>query len=180
MVCASLTHLNQNSPPLSLSCAWNWPSKLASEGCVYSLKFCTMCQPEKVGTVSPSWDTDTTRVTLVAVPCCQLSYIPYVFKHCDLLVFRIIILWEAVCITLYSQNPNTTFKIWFWVFTHSLWGAGSSEHRVIPSKLVKRGWKYPLKHQEGGESTPLKDSKLGALETSMSGHQAFSSVHVDK
>ena len=156
MVCASLTHLNQNSPPLSLSCAWNWPSKLASERCVYSLKFCTMCQPEKVGTVSPSWDTDTTRVTLVAVPCCQLSYIPSVFKHYDLLVLKMIILWEAVCITLYSQNPNTTFKIWFWVFTHSLWGAGSSEHRVIPSKLVKRGWKYPLKPSRRGWRYPVE------------------------
>ena len=34
---------------------------------------------------------------------------------------------------------------------------------VIPSKLMKRGWKYPLKHQEVGQGTPLKDSKLGAL-----------------
>ena len=34
--------------PLSLSCAWNWPSKLASGGCVYFLKFCTVHQPEKV------------------------------------------------------------------------------------------------------------------------------------
>ena len=40
---------------------WNWPSKLASEGCVYFLKFWTMCQPEKVGTVSPSSDTSTPR-----------------------------------------------------------------------------------------------------------------------
>ena len=51
-----------------------------------------MHQPEKVGTVSPSSDTGTTRVILVKVPCCQLSYIPYVFKHCDLLVLKIIIL----------------------------------------------------------------------------------------
>ena len=122
-----------------------------------------MCQPEKVETVSPSSDTGTTHVTLVKVPCCQLSYIPYVFKHYDLLVLRIIILWKAVCITLYSQNQNTTFKIRFWVSTHGLWRAGSSERRVIPSKLMKRGWKYPLKHQEGGEGTPLKDTKLGAL-----------------
>ena len=32
--------------------------------------------------------------------------------------------------------------------------AGSSEHKKIPSMLMKRGWKYPLKHQEGGEGTP--------------------------
>ena len=74
-------------------------------------------------------------------------------------------LWEAVCITLYGQNPNATFKIRFWVFTHGLWMAGSSEHRVTPSKLMKRGWKYPLEYQEGGEGTPFKDSKLGALST---------------
>ena len=142
----SLTRWNQNPPPSSSSCAWNWPSnsKLASEGCVYFLKFYTMRQPEKVGTVSSSSDTGTTHVTLVKVPCCQLSYIPYVFKHCDLQVLKIIILWEAGCITPYSQNPNTTFEIRF--FTHGLWRAGSSEHRVVPSKLMKRGWKYPLKH----------------------------------
>ena len=115
-----------------------------------------------MGTVSPSSDTGTTHVTYVKVPCCQLSCIPYVFKHCDL-ALKIIISWEAVCITLYSQNPNTTFKIRFWVFTHGLWRAVSSEHRVMPSKLMKRGWKYPLKHQKGGEGTPLKDSTLGAL-----------------
>ena len=44
--------------------------------------------PEKVGMVSPSSDTGTTHVTLVKVPCCQLSHIPYVFKHCDLLVLK--------------------------------------------------------------------------------------------
>ena len=63
---------------------------------------------------------------------------------------------EAVCIPLYSQNPNTTFKIRFWVLTHGLWRAGSLEYRVITSKLMKRGWKYPLKHQEGREGTPWK------------------------
>ena len=179
-----------------------WPSELANEECVR--KFCIVRQPEKVGTVSTSSDTGTTYVTLVKVPCCQLTYIPYVFKHCDLLVLKIIISWEAVCITLYSQNPNTTFKIRFWVFTHGFWRlvswyfepsqpqritswlktmfslspiysarkssnhklsinhkispntnlrADSSEYRVIPCKLMKggEGWKYPLKHQEGGE-----------------------------
>ena len=164
--------LEQKSPPLSLSCAWNWPSKLASKRCVYSLKFCTMRHPEKVGTVSPSSDTGTTHLTLVKVPCCQLTYVLHVFKHCDLLVLKIIILWEAMCITLNNQNPNTTFKIRFWVFPQGLWRAGSSEHRVIPSKLMKRGWKYPLKHQEGGEGTPLKDSKLGALRTDLSLYQS--------
>ena len=49
-----------------------------------------MLEPEKVGMVSPSSDMGTIHVTLVAVPCCQLSYIPFVFKHCDLLVLKII------------------------------------------------------------------------------------------
>ena len=98
-VCASLTHKNWNSPPSSLSCVWNWPN-LASEGWVYFLKLCNVRQPEKVGTVFPSSDTGTTHVTLVKMPCCQLSCTPYVFIHCDLLVLKIIILWEAVCITL--------------------------------------------------------------------------------
>ena len=73
-VCTSLTHSNRNSPPSSLSCTWNWPSRLASEGCVDFPKVCTIRQPEKVGTVSPSSDTRTTHVTLVKVPCCRLSY----------------------------------------------------------------------------------------------------------
>ena len=30
---------------------------------------------------------------------------------------------------------------------------------------MKRGWTYPLKSQEGGEGTPLKDRNLGALTT---------------
>ena len=51
--------------------------------------------------------------------CLQLS------KHCDLLVLKIIILWEAVCITLYSKNPTTTFKIRFWVFPYGLWRAAA-------------------------------------------------------
>ena len=113
--------------------------------------------------VSPSSDTGTTYVTLVKVPCCQLSYILYIFKHCDLPVPKIVSLWEAVCVTLYSQNPTTTFKIRFLVFMHGLWRAGSFEHRVIPFKLITRVWKYPPAHQEGGAGTPLKDSKLGAL-----------------
>ena len=69
-----------------------------------------------------------------------------------------------MCITLYSQSPNIILKIRFWVFTHGLWRAGSLEYRVIPAKLMKREWKYPLKHQEAGGGTPLKDSELGALD----------------
>ena len=38
------------------------------------LKFYTVHEPEKVGTVSPSSDTGTIHVTLVKVPSCQLSY----------------------------------------------------------------------------------------------------------
>ena len=142
-VCTSLMHKNWNSSPSSLSCVLNWPSTLASEGCVHSLKFCNTRQPGKAETVSPSSDT---HVTLVAVPRCQLNSIPHVLKHSDPLVLKIIRLWEAVCITLYSQNPNTTFKIRFSIFPHGLWRARSTEHRVM-----KKGWKYPhpLKHQEG-------------------------------
>ena len=142
--------LEPKLPPSSLFCAWNWPSKLTSEGYAYLLKFCTLRQPEKMGAVSPRSDTDTNHVTLVNVPCCQLSYIPYVFKHCHLLVLKIITLWEAMCMTLYSQNPNTAFKIGFRVFTHGLWKAGSLEYRVIPSnsKLM------PLSWWRGGEKKP--------------------------
>ena len=32
---------------------------------------------------------------------------------------------------------------------------------------MKRWQKHPLKHQEEGEGTPLKDSKLGALPTAV-------------
>ena len=39
--------------PLRLYCAWNWPSKFPSEGCVYSRKFCTVRQTEKSGNSSP-------------------------------------------------------------------------------------------------------------------------------
>ena len=53
---ASLTHCNRNSSPSSLWCAWSWPSKLASEGCVYSLKLRTMRQ---LG--SPLSETGTTQ-----------------------------------------------------------------------------------------------------------------------
>ena len=108
-----------------------------------------------MGTVSPSSDTGTTHVTLLKVPCCQVSYLPYVFKHCDQ-VLKNIIFWEAICITLYSQNSYITFKIRFWVFTHSLWRAHSSEHRVIPSKLMKRGWKYPQNIKKGVKAFPWK------------------------
>ena len=51
-----------------------------------------MRQPKKVGTACLLSDTSTAHVTLVKVQCCQLSYIPYVFKHCDLLVLKIITL----------------------------------------------------------------------------------------
>ena len=116
-----------------------------------------MRQPGKVGTVFSlvrhryhSCDLDSSAMLLAQL------YTLW-FKHCDLLVQKIRIMWEAVCITLYSQNPNTTFKIRFWVFPRGLWRARSSERRAMPSKLMKRGWKYPLKHTERGEGTPLKD-----------------------
>ena len=83
----------------------------------------------------PSSDT---YVTFIAVPCCQLSYIPHFFKHSDLLVLKIMILWEAVCITLYGQNPNTTFKI---SFESSLMACDGlvALNTVIASKSMKRG-----------------------------------------
>ena len=120
-----------------------------------------MRQPEKVGTASSSSDKgyhacDLGKSATLSAHLYTLSF--QVFKHCDLLVLKMIILWEATRITLYSQNPNPTrvFKIRFWVFPHGLWRAGSSECRVIPPKSMKRGWKYPLKHQEGGDGTPWK------------------------
>ena len=48
-VCASWTHWNQNLSPSSLFCVWSWPSKLATWGCVYSLKLRTKGQQEKGG-----------------------------------------------------------------------------------------------------------------------------------
>ena len=52
-----------------------------------------MRQPKKVGTVPPRQTQvlPSVAVTLVAVPCCQLSYVPYVSRYCDLLVLKIII-----------------------------------------------------------------------------------------
>ena len=37
------------------------------------------------------------------------------------------------------------------------------ECAVIPSELMNRGWKYPLKSLGRGEGTPWKERKLGAL-----------------
>ena len=47
----SLLHWSQNSPPFSLPCACSWPSKLASERCVHSLKLWTVRQPK-----TKKWD----------------------------------------------------------------------------------------------------------------------------
>ena len=108
-----------------------------------------MRQPEKVGTVSPSSDTGTTHVTLVAVPCCQLS-ISYVFRHCDLLVLKIIILWKAVCVTLYSQNQNTTLK-----------NSKDFESSLMACEglaALNTEW-YPLRWWRGGENTPYNIKK---------------------
>ena len=73
-------------------CVKSWPSKLASEGYVHSLKLCTVCQSQRVGMVSLSSDHAplSMAVTSVAVPCFQLSYIPYFVRHCDLQVVKII------------------------------------------------------------------------------------------
>ena len=67
---------------------------LAGVGCVYSLKPFTMVRLKKLEQFPPCQTQVllSVAVTLVAVSCCQLSYIPYVSRHCDLLVLKIIIL----------------------------------------------------------------------------------------
>ena len=49
---------------------------------------------------------------------------------------------------LYSQNPSATFKMRFWVHSKLVKGC---QFWTQSDTLMKRGWKYPLKHQEGGE-----------------------------
>ena len=125
-----------------------------------------MHQSEKVGTVFPLSYTGTTHVTVVAVPCCQLSLYTLCFQtlwssgseNYNIVRSRV----HYILQSKYSQNPNTTFKIRLWVFPHGLWRASSSKHREIPSKLMKREWKYPLKHQAGGEGTPLERQQIGS------------------
>ena len=68
----------------------------------------------------------------------------------------------------YTQNQNITLKIRF-CYTQALWRTGSSELRVMPSKLVNRGWKYPVKNEGGGRGSPLKERKWGALYCSCDG-----------
>ena len=65
---------------------------MASEGCVYPLKFCTMRQPEKDGTVSLSSDTGATHGDFGSIAMLSAQYTLDVFKCCDLLVLKIIIL----------------------------------------------------------------------------------------
>ena len=57
------------------------------------IKLCTMHQPKQAGRF-PSRQTQaafSVVMTSLAVPCWELSCIPYVFRHCDLLVLTIII-----------------------------------------------------------------------------------------
>ena len=94
MVCASLMHWNQNSPSSGLFYAWSWPSKLASDG-VLTLWNLVLCFSLKKWEGFPPRQTQvllSLAVTSVAVPCCQLSFIPCVFRHCDPLVLKIIML----------------------------------------------------------------------------------------
>ena len=49
-------------------------------------------------------------------------------------------------------------------YTQGLWKFSIFEHAVIPSKLINRGWKYPLQNLGRGERTPLKKTRLGALQ----------------
>ena len=65
------------------------------------------------------------------------------------------------CHVHYSQNPNTILKIRFF-YTQVLWRVGSSEHGVIPSKLMKKGWKYPLKQSGRGWRSPLERYRISS------------------
>ena len=71
--------------------------------------------------------------------------------------------WEAVCIRIKSKYYSKIKITKTNKKTLVLWRVGRSKHRVIPCMLMKRGWKYPLKSQKGGEGTSLKEQKLGAL-----------------
>ena len=55
----------------------------------------------------------------------------------------------------YTWNPNTTFKIRF-CDTQVLWQFSTSEHAVIPSQSMNRGWKYPLNNLGRVEVPPWK------------------------
>ena len=55
----------------------------------------------------------------------------------------------------YTKHPNTTLKIRF-CYTQVLLKLSTFEHAVLPSKLMNRGWKYPLKNLRRGEGAPLK------------------------
>ena len=61
--------------------------------------------------------------------------------------------------TLKNFVLYVSLKKWEWVPPQQV----PLNMALIPSKFMKRGWKYPLKHQEGGKGTPLKNSRLGAL-----------------
>ena len=156
--------LEPNFTPSSLSCAWNWPPKLGSEGCVYFLKKLHYASAWKSGIGFPLVrhrynSCDLGKNAMLSAQLYTLCFQALWSSGSENYIVRNL---QSKSIRLQSKS-NITFKIRFWVFTHGMWRAGSSEHRVIPSKLMKRGWKYPLKHQEGDEGTPLKDIKLGAL-----------------
>ena len=69
-------------------------------------------------------------------------------------------LWEAMCLTLKIQILHSKKYV-------AALKSGEEVAALIPSELTNRGWKYPLKSQEGGEDTPSKDTKLGALYNSL-------------
>ena len=82
----------------------NWHSKFTSEACINPLKLHKVRKPEKweqfsnplnalvviflqLHKFTPVWRS--MAVTVIAVPCCQLSYIPHIFWHCNLLDLEI-------------------------------------------------------------------------------------------
>ena len=69
--------------------------------------------------------------------------------------------YKMPCVLLDSDSKyHSQNRIFF--YAKVFWRASSADHGVIPSMLMKRGWKCPLKSVEGGEQFPLKEWKLGA------------------
>ena len=76
-------------------------------------------------------------------------------------------LWPDICVYRVHSRAAPVSKILHFISLPSrLVKASSCEHRVIPFLLMKGApltLQHPPKLHEGGEGTPLKDRKLGAL-----------------
>ena len=134
---------------------WNWPSKLASEGCLLS----------KVLNYVSAWKSGN-----------SFPLIRHRYHSCDLgkssmlsaqfYTLCIQALWSDENYNIVRSRVQSKSKYYIQnkiLSLHSWLVKGWQLVIQSDNKLMKRGWKYPLKHQEGGEGTPLKDSKLGAL-----------------